>query len=331
MAICCLLARELPAQAFDARDLAGMLEQSRPKLEVQLSKKGFRKTGLDLPLTFTKVVRKDSTEIVRTIRIAETSPEASLEYQTSSEDEFRQLQNQLQKEGFRYAAEASPQLYQKNNLTVRCQQQKKDDRTFYCLQLQQQQLPRAKDVLFAEDLLQLKAEAHLVTVFGQENVKTESISFSEAVTRRCSILFPNTSRQAVFVWNDEVNLREVSLVIIGEQVGSSTQSMKLPDWRSRQGVYCGMSLQEIQRMNGEAVRFYNWHTESAGCLTPQNKGALDFERVKTVFSCLNCDNQPSRNNAVIINSQDALGDQQKVYVSTLLLFPEKKTASAKSF
>jgi len=44
--------------------------------------------------------------------------------------------------------------------------------------------------------------------FGEKNVKKDGYYFSEKELRKCSVLFANTSQQAVFIWEDQINLRE---------------------------------------------------------------------------------------------------------------------------
>jgi hypothetical protein len=165
-----------------------------------------------------------------------------------------------------------------------------------------------------------------VEVFGKENVKTDVFYFSETETNKCSVLYPNSNREAIFIWDDEVNMRDLDFVVIGGSLKprvytNSVNQVSHNSWISKQGVYCGMTLKEVEKLNEAPLRFYNWDTESAGYLAPNNKGM--------VFNCLNCTFTKVANTK-ITESSFALQENQKVYVTTLIILPDKKSEDARA-
>ena len=77
-----------------------------------------------------------------------------------------------------------------------------------------------REIVFAEDLLTLDSHEFLVAAFGKGNVKEDWFYFTAENRKKCSVIFPNTSRQAIFIWEDEDNRREISFILIGEQMGN---------------------------------------------------------------------------------------------------------------
>ena len=84
-----------------------------------------------------------------------------------------------------------------------------------------------------------------------------------------------------------------------------------------------MNLGELQMLNKQPVKFYNWQTESAGYLTPGNKGALDFSNLGIIFNCLNCgfSKIPA---SPVIDSGNAIEGNLKVFINSLIILPEKR-------
>jgi hypothetical protein len=152
-------------------------------------------------------------------------------------------------------------VLQKDNFLVNTSIEIKDSTIFFTCLLERKELPKAKDIIYAEDLLSVSSHEHLCLLFGEANVKKDTFYYSPTEINKCSILFPNTNREVVFIWNDETNYRKTAFLVIGgNSKPNSSSNFNRPIeqnvWRSRQGVYSGMSLAELQNLNGKEVRFY---------------------------------------------------------------------------
>jgi hypothetical protein len=193
--------------------------------------------------------------------------------------------------------------------------------------LERKELPKAKDIFFAEDLQSVSSHEYLCFLFGEANVAKDVFYYSATETNKCSILFPNTNSEVVFIWGDETNYRNPAFLMIGgnSKTNSSSNFNKAVEqnaWRSKQGVYPGMSLAELQNLNGKEVRFYSWDLEQGGMLVPKNTGQLDFDRLNIVLSCLNC-NESGFQQVNTIASNKAVLENKKIYVSTMIILPEE--------
>jgi hypothetical protein len=272
---------------------------------------------------------------MRTISIQEENDRTIICYQTSVEAEFNKLKEQIGKEGFKsYVSTTSGiQVLQKDNFLINTSIEIKDSTTFFTCLLERRELPKVKDIVYAEDLLSVSSHEYLSLLFGKANVKKDVFYYSSTETNRCSILFPNTNREVVFIWNDETNYRKTAFLIIGgnsitNSSSNFNQQIEQNAWRSKQGVYSGMSLAELQILNGKEVRFYSWHLDQAGMLAPKNTGQIDFARIDIVLNCLNC-NESRFQQVNVVNSENAILENRKIYVSTMIILPEEnKPATA---
>jgi hypothetical protein len=252
-----------------------------------------------------------------------------LVYKTTSQQEYIDLEKELLSSGFYHFAalnDTQSTLYQKKELALNCYSEQVDSTLFYVVNANKKTIPKLKDIVFAEDLLQLGSHEYLAEAFGSQNVKKDVFPLSLTESKNCTIIFPNTSRQAIFLWSDEENLRDISFIIIGVQLNSdkNVNAVRLSNWRSNQGVYCGMSLREMENLNKEPISFYNWQTETAGFLAPKNEGAVDFTKIKPVFNCMNCNFLYVDAGVDIIQSNYSIDENQKVYVASFVVLPEKK-------
>lgn len=315
-----------PAQFFTVAEFENLLHETAKRQENFLKKKGFEKQGgfNTGSAVFEKKEQIDLQWVVRSCTIRSTPLATEIVLTTPYRQEAESFLQRLQTAGY-FAPQPGPNtavLYQLREIAVYCNLQTQD-RSSYQLRAVKKNLPEAKNLLFAEDLLQLTTHEHLAAVFGAANVKRDVMYFSDVLKKNCSIIFPNTNRQAVFIWKDDNNYCDIDYLIIGAQLGgdATAEAIPLSAWRSAQGVYCGMSLNELVSLNQSPISFYNWRTADAGFLTTRNKGQIDFSRIKPVLNCLNCGFLPIATDREVIQSGYALNENQKVYVGSYVVVP----------
>jgi hypothetical protein len=313
------------------KELTNLLDLGQYKLQAHLQKKGYKRTyAEDEGISYVKEEGKK--HCIRGFQIINMPSECELVYQTTSFEEYSNLKQEIKSSGFNYPSKADengPVLYQRESIRIESTTKKNDSTVFYVLKAAKKNLPRKKDLMWAEDLLQFDSQEYLADVFGKENLKTDLFYYTETETNKCTVLFPNTNQEVIFIWNDEMNLKDLSFILIGgnlrpKDVDDNRRPVAHNVWRSKQGIQCGMSLNEMQMINEQPVRFYNWNAESAGYLAPNNKGKIDFSQLGIVFNCLNCSFLKVTNNT-IIDSESAMNENQKVYVTSYIVLPPKKT------
>lgn len=159
-------------------------------------------------------------------------------------------------------------------------------------------------------------------------MKRDLFYFSEKEVAHCSVLYPNTSMQVIFIWKDEENLRDLAFLLIGGQlqVQSSISYHKQVEqnvWQSRQGIYSGMSLRELQRLNGKSINIWGWQSDQPGMVAENNTGAINFKEVSLVMNCLDCNEDAFYSNNELLNSDNVLREGRRVYIASIIMLPKK--------
>jgi hypothetical protein len=272
--------------------------------------------------------KRDTLNIIRTLETYRSKTNSSITYITSVKKEYLENQEILKEGGFFCGNEndSAGVLFQMKSITVLASviPQKEMD-TLYSMAINLQEMPLLDSIQFAEDLLQFYSHEYLVSVFGSANVIKDLYYFSERDVAKCSVLFPKTSRQAVFIWEDNLNLCKPSYVIIGGNMNASTISnydgvIVENAWNSKEGIYSGMSLNSLMKLNGNSFKFYGKNAESPYMIVPENTGTINFKSNRVVLGCLNPTGSRLLNNATV-SAEEILSDNLGLYVYMLLILP----------
>jgi hypothetical protein len=327
------------SQEFSAKDFLFASSASSKKLESYLIKNHFLSGGSKIQdgnrvniYRFLKPQKnkkkKDTLNINRTIEIFRTKNNFSFTYITSLKKEFDESLVELKESGFFCGNEKDTTgvLFQRKDITVLAKTLKETDNdTLYSLVINQQVLPLPETIQFAEDLLRFFSHEYLVSVFGESNVIKDLYYFSEKDVAKCSVLFPKTSRQAVFIWEDNVNLCKPAYLIIGGNMNASTISnyegvIGENVWNSKAGIYSGMSLNSLMRLNGNSFKFYGKNSPSPYMIVPENTGAINFKTNRVVLGCLNPSGSRLLSNSTV-SADEILSDNLGIYVYMMMILP----------
>jgi hypothetical protein len=326
------------SQQYSAKDFLYATSLSPKKLESFLNKKKFLPAGRryqnDIVVNMyvlkpeKRKKKKDTLNIKRSIETYHTKNNSSFTYITSLKNEYTESLGELKEAGFFCGNERDSVgiLFQKKDISVLADMIiEKDGDTLYSLAINQQVLPLPEDIQFAEDLLQFYSHEYLVGVFGKANVIRDIYYFSEKEVAKCSVLFPKTSRQAVFIWEDNINICKPAYLIIGGNMNASTITnydgiISENVWNSKDGIYSGMSLNSLIKLNGNSFKFYGKNSESPYMIVPEKTGAINFRTNRVVLGCLNPSGSRLLNNATI-SADEILSDNLGLYVYMMMISP----------
>jgi hypothetical protein len=326
------------SQEYSAKDFLYASSLSPKKLESYLNKRKFVQGGSRLQNDIMVSIyilkpekskkKKDTLNITRNIETFHTKNNSCLTYITSLKEEYTESLGELKEAGFFCGNERDTAniLFQKKNISVLANMIiEKEEDTLYSLAINEQVLPLPGDIQFAEDLLRFYSHEYLVSFFGQKNVIKDIYYFSEKEVAKCSVLFPKTSRQAVFIWEDNINLCKPGYLIIGGNMnaGSITNYDGIISenlWNSKDGIYSGMSLNSLMRLNGNSFKFYGKNSSSPYMIVPEKTGAINFTSNRVVLGCLNPTGSRLLNNATI-SADEILSDNLGLYVYMMMISP----------
>ncbi len=331
-----LLAR---SQNYAANMFFDVVSCAPKKVNSYIVKKGFRAVERNfihdtIVNVWQQVVTLDTVEGNQSLRRLykyAIGKELLFELRTPVKEEFNSIVSTLQKEGFRTGTgknknDSSSFLFQKKNLRVETFSYTEDSLTFYSILHTEKVMPPARSVTYAEHLLHFSSHEYLVSYFGEKNVKGDLYYFSESEINKCTILFPNTPRQAVFIWKDEENLNELSYIVIGGAPATGTaidkdRQMIRNEWVSQKGLYVNMRIEQLMQLNGEDFSFFGYASESFLTVKPEKGGKVDFTTTGIVLDCLNC-NGASFLDKPYIKASEAIDNNMRLHIGMIILLPQ---------
>src|SRR6186713_1235554 len=330
-----ILSVDAQKSEFSIKELVFFTNIPTNKFCTYISRKGYKLSPDDtVEREFSIAYHKTSKDkaIEKLVGRYDKNDTAAIFYQTTSKFEFDELKLNLEEDGFENGFTDStnsqtPSFYQRGNITITPVIKKENEKEIYGFTIERKELPKANDILYAEDLLKLASHQYLSSVFGTSNVKKDLFFFSEKEINKCSVLFPNTSRQVIFIWKDAINNMDIAYLMIGGELRSKSseafeKAIDMNKWRSKQGIYLGMSLRELERFNNGPVKFYGWESGQPGIVFPKNKGSINFKNLGVQLNCLDCNEDKYYSKSELITSSDVIKQNGRVYVSTLIIMPE---------
>ena len=328
----------LHAQVMSVNDFIRISSVSQQKITGYLSREGFFRSnqfmsGDTAVQEFQLKARKADESKDSAYRYAQTllfENNIAFSYYTTSFDECKEMIKSLKEKGFHCEGESyqAPFIYQKDDMIVKLGSKAEDTLLYYSFTIRKDLLPAPKNIAFAEDFLCFHSHENLEYVFGKANVQKDVYYFSDTDMARCSILFPNTERQVIFIWKDELNRRSISHLLIGNSLrnkksGKNDQPFSENVWTLRNGLRANMSLAELVRMNNGDFSFYGLNSQYAGIVVPDKKGNIDFKNTGVILSCLNCSNSELMKRE-IVSADEAIGENQRVFVQAVIVMPQKE-------
>ena len=324
-------------QSFNIDDLLALSSLSPNNAEHYLGKKSFSSQqpgGFLKTATFIEKSKGKNKDTLtrRSIDVYKKDNTSYFVFHTTSKTEYLDGQKRLVKAGFfcgnkKERSDTTTLLFQKKNITVEVIPGKEEEIPAYTFLLQKKELPDPAKIQHAEDLLCFNSHEYLVSFFGSANVKKDLYFFSENEFKKCSVLFGNSSRQAVFIWDDEDNYNQLSYILISNII--RTQSAKkfdgifyINEWELANGIFPGMSLKELLRINTEDFEIYGNRSELSFMVKPGSNGKIDFKKSAITLSCNNC-NDDKIFNAAVVKALDIAEENLPVYVYNIIIFPGK--------
>ena len=92
-------------------------------------------------------------------------------------------------------------------------------------------------------------------------------------------------------------------------------------WSSKDGVYSGMSLNSLIKLNGDSFKFYGRNSAQPYLILPDNSGILNFKKNTVILGCLN----PSGSNELekaTVEADKILNDNLGMYVFMMIFYPQ---------
>jgi hypothetical protein len=332
----CAASAPLAAQSFSIDNLLTLSTTQPKNIHSYLGKRGFDFTGTNTheDVTIYSFMQK------RKIKEPVTGPGQSIEMfrkndsytfilTTYNSAEYIEGCNWLKKNNFLYMPPEDSSImasyfFQKRNFTVHTDAAINEEDTAYRFSVQRKEIPQRHEVQFAEDLLRFGSHEYLVSFFGEPAVKKDLYYFSENELKKCSILFPNTNQQAIFIWEDEENYRNLSYILIsgittGLNVVQYSGNVNQNKWISKTGLHSGMNLKEVMHLNETDFKFYGRNSEFAFLIDPENTGTIDFKKCGVMLGGIGAAGYEKMLNKEKISAKEAVENDLQLYIFYLMI------------
>jgi hypothetical protein len=107
--------------------------------------------------------------------------------------------------------------------------------------------------------------ASLIKAFGARNVAVQRVGTGEGETQKASVIFPrDKARRIEVLWIDEKRRRNPAEIRTGVE----------SQWRTDHGIRRGMTLAEVEALNGRPFKLYGFGFDYGGTSLDWNGGAL---------------------------------------------------------
>lgn len=326
----------LYGQSFTFDDLVTLSSLSPRKFNNYMQEKGYMSGGKrmqDNAMAFTFFEKRELTPAdtiieSRSVDLYKEADTYCFAFHTTSKKEYEEglirLKNNDFFQGENEDSSQNALFFQKRNLTVHINSEKGEDSSFvYTFLLKKKLLPSS--VQFAEDLLNFDSHEYLVGYFGTANVKKDVYYFSEKKIKKCSVLFGNSNKQVVFVWEDEKNLCKLSYILISGILPTESglpfnDNITRNQWPFKSGIYSGMSIRDLLRLNGNDFRFFGLDSEFSMMVEPENTGNIDFKKTGIMLTSLDGAG-PAILKRSKVSAEDVVENRIALHVFYIMLTP----------
>ncbi|MEP6595284.1 MAG: hypothetical protein ABJA71_05025 [Ginsengibacter sp.] len=330
-------AGKIHGQSFSVNDLVTLASLQSKNINRFMNKHGLvansKLTGDTMVASFGVKIKgaKKNMEVKSIIDIYLKDDSKYFTLQTASSSEYLEGQRGIIKSGFFYddkkdVSKEPSMLFQKGNIKIYAISRQEDGIPRYNFKLQVRQIPST--IKYAEDLLQFDSHEFLVSYFGEKNVKKDMYYFSENELKKCSVLFSGTRYQVVFVWGDQNNLIDIVYILIPHKLptaGADNDNAITGnnEWQFKNGIYPGMGIKELLRLNEIDFDIYGNTSELAFMVKPEENGRIDFNKTAVMLSCDNC-NSIKIFNQKVVSALDIAKQDLPVYVNDVVLYPSHR-------
>ena len=332
-----LFAGSLNAQLFSVDDLLGFTDYSSKRFDHYITKKGFVSSGhflqsdsvIDTWDMIPGPADSNRAFVHRRVLRYQTPKMLDYSYQTASVEEAMATITQMKKKGFTVSDSnwrmEKPLLLQRREWLVTAERLTEDTLSFIEIRWHKQYMPSAKETMFADDLLRFKSDEYLAAYFGREHVRKDQFYFSENEINRCSVLFPNTAHQVIFIWADNAAQRDILQVMVGagmrtEDAGGPAAVVGSNKWQYSNGISTHMRLEQILQSTGKDIFFFGRKNPLYLSLVPESARLLGMHNATVVLECINGAGNPLLDQEQV-SATAAVAAGLKLHVSMIVLWP----------
>ncbi len=140
-------------------------------------------------------------------------------------------------------------------------------------QTEEQENSKMTDTL--DQLFAIESEAELIEIYGEENVRFDTVYGGEGEMSMATLLFPESNDQLEILWGDMkkrenmINITHYAYYDMEEDI-LSTESR----WKTSYGIVIGTTMMELEALNEAPITFMGFGWDYGGMVSDLNDGKL---------------------------------------------------------
>lgn len=168
--------------------------------------------------------------------------------------------------------------------------------------------------LYVEDFSQFNSHEDLVARFGEkEVVKGERYIEEGTVKVLVSIVFPESNHPLTVFWKEGQKLyKDIQSVEVSKMIYDKEFNIHLAEddyWKFKNGLKIGMTIQELQKLNGGVFKFFGLGWDYGGSVFAENK---IFENYSMILGYVTEDDSKMPKSYYDINGDMELKSDNKI-------------------
>jgi hypothetical protein len=121
--------------------------------------------------------------------------------------------------------------------------------------------------------------------FGEKNAIIDTLWGPEGMFAIGTKLFPGTRNEVEIMWSDTLKYAGMFQVLTYARHDQETYELIFDSqWKTREGVYLGMPLEELVKLNGKPVKFLGFDWDYGGGVVSFENGVLEASNLSIGLS-----------------------------------------------
>jgi len=119
-------------------------------------------------------------------------------------------------------------------------------------------------------------EETLKSQFGAENVEYKDLGGPEGTEMFGTRVYGKDPKKTFdIVWSDEAKRANPSVINVNQVWSEDGETVTVPDWKSAEGIYLGMPIEELEKLNGKPFKLFGFGWDYGGSVISWEGGKLE--------------------------------------------------------
>ncbi len=137
---------------------------------------------------------------------------------------------------------------------------------------------------YLENVLALQSETDLIRKYGQASVTYDTIWGYEGYFTMGTYLITDKNSRIEILWTDSAARKGIISATLVSTADYYSEKLEPGNWKSSTGVFLGMSVYELEKLNGRPFKFSGFGWDYGGGVMSWEGGTLDGKGIAVQLS-----------------------------------------------